>query len=73
MFVLKKKDNDGYWPRLLKDSKKVHWIKIDWNKWKDEDEEEEEEAAGGAGGAGGMGGADFDQVNPVESDFSGYA
>jgi prostaglandin-E synthase len=43
MFILKKTERGPYWPRLLKDSKKVHWLKADWNKWKDEDEEEEEE------------------------------
>ena len=44
MFILKKKERGPFWPRLLKDAKKVHWLKADWNKWKDEDEEEEEES-----------------------------
>jgi prostaglandin-E synthase len=57
MFILIKKENDGYWPRLLKDAKKYHWLKIDWNKWKDEDDEEEVESAGA-----GAGGPDFDSM-----------
>lgn len=32
-FVLQKKDlNEEFWPRLLKDSKKVHWLKTDFDK-----------------------------------------
>ena len=64
MFILQKESKGPYWPRLLKDSKKVHWLKADWNKWRDEDEEDENEGPGGAGGdfdnmfqqMGGMGG-----------------
>lgn len=53
MFILKKQEKGPYWPRLLKEAKKVHWLKADWNKWKDEDEEDEEDA-GGLGGMGDM-------------------
>lgn len=68
MFILKKKEAGPYWSRLLKDSKKAHWLKADWNKWKDEDEEDEGAGAGEGnnmdfdnmfqqmGGLGGMGG-----------------
>jgi hypothetical protein len=74
MFILKKQERGPYWPRLLKDTKKVHWLKADWNKWKDEDEEVEEDVGqgndfdnmfkqmgglGGLGGAGGFGGPGF--------------
>ena len=59
MFIIAKKEDGPYWPRLLKDAKKVHWLKADWNKWKDEDEDDEEE--GGPAGAGG-GGQDFSQM-----------
>jgi len=64
------KATKGWWPRLLKDSKKVPWIKVDFNKWKDEDEEDDSQVGGpggdgqfdlnsmmanlGGGGAGGM-------------------
>lgn len=48
-FDLKKKDL-GFWQRLLKDSKKFRNIKVDFNRWKDEDDESEDEE----GGKGGM-------------------
>ncbi|KFZ10362.1 hypothetical protein V502_08162 [Pseudogymnoascus sp. VKM F-4520 (FW-2644)] len=72
--VLRKKEaKEEFWPRLLKDSKKVHYLKTDFDKWVDEDEQEEapEEDLGGmggmppggmggmGGGAGGMGGMDM--------------
>jgi hypothetical protein len=34
----------GYWPRLLKQSGRVNYLKTDFSKWVDEDEEDEEEA-----------------------------
>jgi len=37
------KEETKWWPRLLKNSGKVAWIKVDFNKWKDEDEENDEE------------------------------
>lgn len=41
--VLKKKEEDGpYWPHLMKDKKKYHWLKVDFNKWKDEDDSEDD-------------------------------
>ncbi|KAI8886619.1 HSP20-like chaperone [Backusella circina FSU 941] len=54
------KKEEEYWPKLQKGSK-PNYLKIDFNKWKDEDDEEE---TGGApndpmGGMGGMGGMDF--------------
>lgn len=42
-FYLKKKEEGPYWPTLLKDKKKVHWLKVDFNKWRDEDDSEPEE------------------------------
>lgn len=47
------KEEPEWWPRLLKDSTKRHWLKIDFPKWKDEDDSEDE-AAAGAGGFGGQ-------------------
>jgi len=54
------KSAKGWWPRLLKDASKVPWIKVDFNKWKDEDDDESM-----GGGAPGMGGGDsgFDFSN----------
>ena len=37
----KKELAEEYWPRLLKDSKKVHFLKTDFDKWVDEDEQNE--------------------------------
>lgn len=58
---LRKKDlGEEYWPRLLKDAKKAHWLKTDFDKWVDEDEQneaaEEDFSNFGGGGPGGMGG-----------------
>ena len=38
---LKKKTSGPYWPRLLKDEKKYHWIEVDWMYFTEEDEEDE--------------------------------
>lgn len=57
------KEEAKWWPRLLKDSTKRHWLKIDFPKWKDEDDSEDEmmggAGMGGMGGGFGAGGADF--------------
>jgi len=77
--VLKKKDDGPYWPSLLKDKKKYHWLKVDFNKWKDEDDSEDELNVGGGQGEdleemmrqmGGLGGAgdskpSFDDLEPA--------
>lgn len=59
-FVLRKKElKSEYWPRLLKESKRVHFLKTDFDKWVDEDEQDgavEEDPIGGMGGVEGMGG-----------------
>ncbi|KAI0385639.1 HSP20-like chaperone [Hypomontagnella monticulosa] len=70
----KKELNDEYWPRLLKDSKKVQFLKTDFDKWVDEDEQNEapeddfSQFGGmggmpGMGGMGGMGGGDFSGID----------
>ncbi|OLN92205.1 Protein wos2 [Colletotrichum chlorophyti] len=61
----KKELKEEYWPRLLKESKKVHFLKTDFDKWVDEDEqdeagEEDFSQFGGMGGMPGMGGAGGD-------------
>jgi hypothetical protein len=35
---LKKKDPAIWWPRLAKTSRKLHHVRIDWEKWVDDDE-----------------------------------
>ncbi|QIW99118.1 hypothetical protein AMS68_004636 [Peltaster fructicola] len=77
-FVLQKKElGETFWPRLLKDSKKVHWLKTDFDKWVDEDEQDTvndddymSQMGGmgggmpgmGMGGDGGFGGIDFSKL-----------
>lgn len=79
-FCLKKAEAAD-WPRLISDSKKVSWIKVDWSKWQDSDAEDEPEGfdmskMGGFGdfgmgsemaGLGGMG-ADFSAFQGEDSD-----
>jgi len=48
-FVLYKEE-EKWWPRLLNENKKFHWLKVDFNKWKDEDESGDEGAGPGEGG-----------------------
>ncbi|XP_043229604.1 co-chaperone protein daf-41-like isoform X1 [Amphibalanus amphitrite] len=71
--VLMKKTEGPYWPRLLKDSAKVHWLKVDFGKWKDEDDSDDDENAGSdmnleammkqMGGLGGGGAGDGSKPN----------
>ncbi|KAJ1522562.1 hypothetical protein ONE63_001748 [Megalurothrips usitatus] len=76
--VLKKKEEGPYWSSLVKDKKKYHWLKVDFNKWKDEDDSEDELNMGGGGEdleemmrqMGGLGGAggdkpSFDDLDPA--------
>ena len=37
----KKELKEEYWPRLLKEAKKAHFLKTDFDKWVDEDEQNE--------------------------------
>ncbi|XP_013773446.1 prostaglandin E synthase 3-like [Limulus polyphemus] len=41
-FILIKADEGPYWKRLLKDDKKHHWLKVDFNKWRDEDDSDDD-------------------------------
>ncbi|PSS22428.1 hypothetical protein M430DRAFT_65596 [Amorphotheca resinae ATCC 22711] len=56
MVLRKKEPREEFWPRLLKDAKKVHFLKTDFDKWVDEDEQDEapEDDLGAMGGMGGM-------------------
>ncbi|EXJ84609.1 hypothetical protein A1O3_05279 [Capronia epimyces CBS 606.96] len=69
--VLRKKElKEEYWPRLLKNSAKVHWLRTDFDKWVDEDEQNEapeddylnQFGGGGLGEDGGFGGIDFSKL-----------
>jgi hypothetical protein len=41
LHLRKKELKEEFWPRLLKDAKKVHFLKTDFDKWVDEDEQNE--------------------------------
>jgi len=56
--ILKKKEpGSPFWPRLTKDTKKLHWLSVDFDHWIDEDGSDEEHA-----GPGGMGGGNFQDM-----------
>ena len=64
MHVMKKeKDGVEFWPRLLQDKAlEKNQVKVDWDRYVDEDEEEESfdtSALDGGQGMGGMGGMDM--------------
>lgn len=40
--VLTKKTDGPFWPTLTSDKKKHHWLKVDFERWQDEDESGEE-------------------------------
>ncbi|KAE9961517.1 hypothetical protein BLS_001886 [Venturia inaequalis] len=69
--VLRKKDlKEEFWPRLLKEKGKVHFLRTDFDKWVDEDEQDENpededfmSKMGGMGGAGGAGGNGFEGID----------
>ncbi|XP_012270719.1 prostaglandin E synthase 3 isoform X2 [Orussus abietinus] len=80
--VLTKKEEGPYWPRLTKESKKFHWLKSDFNKWKDEDDSDDvpysegrdfEEMMRQMGGLGGSGDRkpNFDDLDDVGDDADG--
>lgn len=59
MVLRKKEAKEEFWPRLLKDAQKVHFLKTDFDKWVDEDEQDEaleaeNDPMGGMGGMPGM-------------------
>ncbi|KAE9420205.1 hypothetical protein Angca_005629, partial [Angiostrongylus cantonensis] len=44
------KKEPKWWPRLLKGKEKVHWLKVDFDKWRDEDDSGAEDGMLGSGG-----------------------
>ncbi|XP_067933740.1 co-chaperone protein daf-41-like [Watersipora subatra] len=74
--VLFRKEEGPYWPRLLKSKTKVHWLKTDFDKWKDEDETDEEDAGMmgmGGPGMGGPGGMDLSSMMANMGNFNAEA
>lgn len=64
-FIISKAESaQDFWQSLTTDKKKPHWLKVDFNKWKDEGSDDDSDAAPGGGmegmggmpGMGGMGG-----------------
>lgn len=70
--VLRKKElKQEFWPRLLKEAKKYHFLKTDFDKWVDEDEQDEageDDYANNFGGFGGPGGEEGGGLSNI--DFS---
>ncbi|KAF9695859.1 hypothetical protein EKO04_006098 [Ascochyta lentis] len=72
--VLRKKElKEEFWPRLLKDKAKVHFLKTNFDKWVDEDEQDEAPAdeemmnqMNPMGGDGGFGGIDFSKLGAAQ-------
>ncbi|KAJ8117595.1 hypothetical protein OPT61_g1238 [Boeremia exigua] len=74
--VLRKKElKEEFWPRLLKDKAKVHFLKTNFDKWVDEDEQDEAPADDEmmnqmnpmmGGGEGGFGGIDFSKLGAAQ-------
>jgi len=71
MVLQKKELDEKFWPRLLKDKAKVHFLKTDFDKWVDEDEQDavaddddylSKMGGMGMGGDGGFGGIDFSKL-----------
>lgn len=62
-FIISKADSaSDYWVSLTNDKKKPHWLKVDFNKWKDEGSDDDSDAGGQMPGGGmmpGMGGGEF--------------
>ncbi|EKV18756.1 Hsp90 binding co-chaperone (Sba1), putative [Penicillium digitatum PHI26] len=60
--VLRKKElKEEFWPRLLENKQKMHFLKTNFDKWVDEDEQDEageDDYANNFGGFGGEGGGD---------------
>jgi len=72
MILRKKEAKEEFWPRLLKDNKRMHFLKTDFDKWVDEDEQNavpEDDYMNNFGGQGmgggddgGFGGIDFSKL-----------
>lgn len=53
-FCITKAEPGPYWTTLTTDKKKPHFLRADFNKWRDEDEDNDEDEEGPMGGMGGM-------------------
>lgn len=39
--IYKKQESQDYWPKLTNDKHKLHFLKVDFNKWKNEGSDDE--------------------------------
>ncbi|CAM8928091.1 unnamed protein product [Rhodiola kirilowii] len=60
VFCVIEKAEKQWWKKLVKDVKTPHYVKVDWDKWVDEDEDEP-----AAGGDMDMGGMDFSKFSDM--------
>ena len=78
-FTIYKKESGPYWSSLTNDKTKLHFLKANFSKWKNESDEEDDDLGGGMGspfdnlmGNQGMGGMDwnnkFDDFNVDDDD-----
>ncbi|CAG5096848.1 Oidioi.mRNA.OKI2018_I69.XSR.g14810.t1.cds [Oikopleura dioica] len=44
--VMTRAEEGEYWPRLTKEKIRIHWLKVDFGRWKDEDDSDDEDKAG---------------------------
>ncbi|XP_061713114.1 uncharacterized protein CG16817-like [Cydia pomonella] len=42
LVLMKEKTDESFWPTLTSDKKKHHWLKVDFNRWQDEDESDDD-------------------------------
>lgn len=61
---MKKRDAEGgYWPHLTADRTKHHWLKVDFNRWRDEESSDEDDEMGGGGP--GVAGGNYDLAEVI--------
>lgn len=41
--LLTRAEEGDYWPRLTKEKQRIHWLKVDFSRWKDEDDSDTED------------------------------
>lgn len=78
LVLTKEKADEPYWPALTNDKKKHHWVKSDFNKWRDEDDSEDDLGKGGGDNfeemlrqMGGLGGAGAGKPSLDDLDVGG--
>ncbi|MEV5240164.1 p23/wos2 family protein [Streptomyces cinnamoneus] len=45
LLVTMRKQSQGWWPQLTREKKKIHWIKIDFSRWKNEGDADDKPVA----------------------------